>query len=208
MTEGPSAELQARVAKEMRDFSRIITKHIHDHYDRMYERFTPAERDVANLNNMTIMAELSSLVVVVQSMRASGPVATDEEILDFLKGALESTAQTELSFYTQRCKHQAPLEDTCGAGVSVRKLLEQYPKHRLPCCDHAAFSAPMAPCAKLERYTEEEASAAIAALDRAVAAFAEGKCPTCSAQLETQQRGRHIVWACRTCKKIVGSGRV
>lgn len=111
----------------------------------------------------------------------------------------------DLTFYTNRCKHQRTqgMPDECAAGVNYDALLRQHPGHKLPCFEHPAFKAPSAPCPKLERYTEEEARAERAAMDAAVAQILAGRSPCCDAPLSAIEAALTRVQHCSKCGAFV-----
>lgn len=110
----------------------------------------------------------------------------------------------DLTFYTNRCKHQEPRESCCKAGVRYSDLVpEQYGRLlRLPCFI-TARSYDVVTCDKLVRYTREEAIAERDEMERAITAYEAGKSPCCGADLTRQTGAQSSVACCSKCGEFV-----
>lgn len=112
----------------------------------------------------------------------------------------------DLTFYTNRCRHQATqgMPACCKAGVRYAELVPESLGRmlRLPCFI-TARSHDVVPCEKLSRYTREEAIAERDSMDRAVKAVFAGKSPCCGAELTKRESVGVTVCSCSECGKFV-----
>jgi hypothetical protein len=118
---------------------------------------------------------------------------------------------TKLTVYRDKCRHFNGIgfgvdgrEKICGAGVNYRTLVggDNYGwARRIPCLDVGDSLAGVVPCPQRRWLTQEEHAAheaeVRAAIDKAFADIAAGKCHVCGADAEPSKRiGRCIYNAC------------
>lgn len=110
----------------------------------------------------------------------------------------------DLTFYTNRCKHQEPRAQSCRAGVRYSDLVpEQHGRMlRLPCF-LTARSYDVVTCDKLVRYTREEAIAERDEMERAITTYESGKSPCCGAELSRSTASCSSVATCSKCGEFV-----
>lgn len=113
----------------------------------------------------------------------------------------------DLTFYTNRCRHQdtAGLPARCKAGVRYADLVPEMVGRmlRLPCFI-SSRSYDVVPCDKLSRYTREEALAEVAEEERIGACFVAGQSPCCDAALSERRGVGTRVKTCSKCGEFVG----
>jgi hypothetical protein len=111
----------------------------------------------------------------------------------------------DLSFWTQRCKHQrtgAGVE-VCDAGVRYDDLLNANPTKRLPCFDSPRFRAEPAFCDKCERYTQQEAEQQEQRMLADLEKLAQHKSPCCGASVTYVERSITRTGYCASCGKML-----
>ena len=117
------------------------------------------------------------------------------------------TQEQDLTFYTNRCRHQAVFgsPQCCNAGVRYADLVPEMVGRalRLPCFI-SKRSYDVVPCDKLSRYTREEALAEVAEEERVVACYVVGKSPCCDAVLTELRGPSTLVKTCSKCGEFVG----